>query len=150
MSIIDKMKASDVDDLSIKLQAHRMRETARLYAIKQDNKAEALEDRLDTIEVFLDGLDTDDYTIQRLKNDISSLFSDNMQSFAVKLMTQHKSKGLEADRVFILDFALNEKFMSKASNQQKQEYNLAYVAVTRSKRELTFIDSKMFKTEGAR
>lgn len=148
VSIIDKMKAKDVDELSLKLDNHLARETARLYAAKQDNKAQALEDRVETINVFLDGLEEDNRSIEKLKNDISALFSDNMQASAVKLMTQHKSKGLEADRVFILDFSLNEKFMAKASHQQKQEYNLAYVAVTRAKSHLTFIDSKMFKKGG--
>jgi DNA helicase II / ATP-dependent DNA helicase PcrA len=150
VAVIDKMKADSVDDLMEKLQTYRLRETLRLLAAKQDTKAEALEDRLDTIEVFIDGLTEDSRTINQLKNDISSMFSDNMQATAVKLMTQHKSKGLEADRVFILDFALNEKFMAKASNQQKQEFNLAYVAITRSKSELTFIDSKMFSQKVAK
>jgi len=144
VSIVDKMKASDVDDLRGKLDTYRLRETARLETAKQDAKVDALNDRLDTIEVFIDGLGEDDRSILRLLNDISALFSNNMQAAAVKLMTIHKSKGLEADRVFILDFALNEKFMAKQSNQQKQECNLVYVAITRSKRELTFIDSGIF------
>lgn len=144
VSIIDKMKATTVDELQDRLATHRTREVARLYAAKQDNKAEALEDRLDTIEMFLEELSETERTIPTLKNSISALFSDNMQASAVKLMTQHKSKGLEADRVFILNFYLNEKFMAKVSNQQKQEFNLAYVAVTRAKQTLTFIDLGMF------
>lgn len=145
MNIIDKMKAKDVDELMPKLDAYYAREHARLTLAKQDNKADALTDRIDTINVFIDGLTEDERDINSLKNAISSLFSDNMQAQAVKLMTQHKSKGLEADHVFILDFKLNEKFMDKISNQQKQEVHLAYVAVTRSKDRLTYIDSKMFK-----
>lgn len=141
LSIIDKMKAADVDDLRAKLDAYRDRETRRLESAKQEAKADALNDRLDTIEVFFDGLAEDARTIADLKNAISALFSDDMKASAVKLMTQHKSKGLEADNVFILDFKLNTKFMSKPSNQQKQEYNLVYVAVTRAKKQLTFIDS---------
>lgn len=145
VSLIDKMKASDLDDLILKLDTYRIRETMRLEAAKQDNKVQALEDRMDTINVFVDGLTEDERSIAALKNSISALFSDNMQASAVKLMTQHKSKGLEADRVFILDFKLNEKFMNKPSNQQTQEYNLAYVAITRSKNYLGYINSGMFK-----
>lgn len=150
VTIIDKMKATNVDDLSDKLIEYRLREVTRLERAKQDQKADALNDRVDTIEVFIDGLGEDDRSIQKLKKDISALFSDNMQASAVKLMTQHKSKGLEADRIFILNFDLNEKFMAKVSNQQKQEYNLAYVAVTRAKKHLTFINSKMFNQKGGR
>lgn len=148
IAIVDKMKSDGVDDLIVKLDAYRSRETLRLEAAKQDSKAEALNDRIDTVEVFIDGLDETNRGVDALKNAISAMFSDNMQASAVKLMTQHKSKGLEADRVFILDFALNEKFMARPSNQQKQERNLAYVAVTRTKNTLTFIDSKMFDKGG--
>ena len=149
ISIIDKMKADGTDDLLTKLLAYRQREVARLAAAKQEAKAEALEDRLDTIELFIDEMEEDGQrSILTLKNSISALFSDDMKSTAVKLMTQHKSKGLEADRVFILNFYLNEKFMDKVSNQQKQEFNLAYVAVTRAKKTLTFITSAMFEKGG--
>ncbi len=145
LSIVDKMKASGIDSLLQKLSDYRLRETARLESLKQDAKAEALNDRLDTIDVFIGGLNETERTIPALKNSISALFSDNMQASAVKLMTQHKSKGLEADRVFILDFKLNERFMSKPSNQRQQERNLAYVAITRAKQELTYIDSMLIK-----
>lgn len=145
LSIIDKMKATNVDDLIDKLDKYRLRETTRLELAKQESKADALNDRIDTIDVFINGLDEVERTIATLKNAISALFSDNMQANAVKLMTQHKSKGLEADRVFILDYHLNEKFMNKPSNQQQQERNLVYVAITRSKRTLTYIQSGMFK-----
>jgi DNA helicase II / ATP-dependent DNA helicase PcrA len=144
VNIIDKMKTESVDNLIVKLEDYRVRETERLLRIKQQEKIDALEDRLTTIELFIEELYESDRTVQALRNAISALFSDNQQAVAVKLMTQHKSKGLEADRVFILDFHLNERFMARASNQQKQEYNLAYVAITRARQQLTFIDSKMF------
>lgn len=148
VNIIDKMKANNIEELREKLDKYRLREAERLRRLKQDSKLDALEDRMNTIDLFIDELDENDRTIAALRNSISSLFSDNMQAQAVKLMTQHKSKGLEADRVFILDFFLNEKFMDKPGNQQRQETNLAYVAITRAKKQLTFITSKMMKKGG--
>jgi len=52
----------------------------------------------------------------------------------VKLMTGHKSKGLEFDDVFILDRDL--------LGDEGQEKNLRYVMITRAKRTLSYIDSK--------
>ena len=76
-----------------------------------------------------------------LKTFIEAIFSDENIDNAVMLSTVHKSKGLEADRVFIL---LPEKlpliFPKQLSWQLKQEMNLKYVALTRAKKELIFVD----------
>lgn len=139
VAIIDKMKAKGIDSLVVKLREYQSREYAKLIAAKQEAKAEALNDKLETISLFIEELSENDRTVPALRNSISALFSDNMQAQAVKLMTMHKSKGLEADRVFILNFELNEKFMARPSNQQQQEVNLAYVAITRAKKYLAYI-----------
>lgn len=55
----------------------------------------------------------------------------------VKLMTGHKSKGLEFDNVFILDQDLIGK--------SQQDKNLRYVMQTRSKSTLTYIKSEDFQ-----
>ena len=71
---------------------------------------------------------------------IEYLVTDNED--AIKLSTIHKAKGLENNRVFILDF---NKLPIKKDNQQaweiKQEINLKYVALTRSKHTLYLVDS---------
>jgi len=54
----------------------------------------------------------------------------------IKLMTGHKSKGLEFDHVFILDQELIGK--------DAQDLNLRYVMQTRAKETLTYITSKGF------
>jgi len=55
----------------------------------------------------------------------------------VKLMTVHKSKGLEFDDVYLLDEDLIDR-------DAPQERNLRYVAITRSKSTLTYIYSEGF------
>jgi DNA helicase-2/ATP-dependent DNA helicase PcrA len=57
----------------------------------------------------------------------------------IKLMTGHKSKGLEFDNVFILDRELLK--------DEGQDRNLRYVMITRAKDTLTYIDSKDLATE---
>ena len=77
----------------------------------------------------------------QLKSYISRIFSDENIENAVTLSTAHKSKGLEANRVIIL---LPNKLPLKYPQQQKwqevQEYNLKYVAITRARKELIFVD----------
>jgi superfamily I DNA/RNA helicase len=57
------------------------------------------------------------------------------------LATVHKSKGLEADRVFILEpeKAKMPHPMAKKPWQIEQEYNLLYVAITRAISELVYV-----------
>jgi superfamily I DNA/RNA helicase len=77
----------------------------------------------------------------QLKTYINKIFSDENIENAVMLSTAHKSKGLEANRVMIL---LPNKLPLKYPHQQKwqevQEMNLKYVAVTRARKELIFVD----------
>lgn len=61
------------------------------------------------------------------------------QSSPIKLMTGHKSKGLEFDDVFILDRHLIDE-----KNKESQDRNLLYVMQTRAKNSLTYIDSERF------
>jgi superfamily I DNA/RNA helicase len=54
----------------------------------------------------------------------------------VKLLTIHKSKGLEFDHVFFLD--------NELLGNDEQETNLRYVGITRAKKTLSYIDSDNF------
>ena len=56
------------------------------------------------------------------------------------LSSIHKSKGLEADRVFILGDELMPLKKAELNWEKEQEENLMYVAYTRAKSELIFIN----------
>lgn len=66
---------------------------------------------------------------------------------SVVLSTIHSAKGLEAERVFILDPSSIPSPHAEKSFEKKQERNLQYVAVTRAKSELVFIHSSQQKRE---
>jgi superfamily I DNA/RNA helicase len=69
------------------------------------------------------------------------LFTDEKVENAVMLSTAHKSKGLEANRVLILlPNKLPLTWQNQLDWQLKQELNLKYVALTRARKELVFID----------
>ena len=69
------------------------------------------------------------------------MFTDEKINNAVMLSTAHKSKGLEANRVLILlPNKLPLKWPHQLEWQLRQEMNLKYVALTRAKKELVFVD----------
>ncbi len=72
----------------------------------------------------------------RLKYMFDTISDDN----AIILCTIHKSKGLESDIVYILnEFLIPSKF-AKSVSQLEQEKNLRYVARTRAKKELHYLN----------
>jgi superfamily I DNA/RNA helicase len=78
---------------------------------------------------------------KQLKMYVSVLFTDERINNAITLSTAHKSKGLESNRVLIL---LPDKMPLKWPQQKQwqlqQEQNLKYVAITRARKELVFVD----------
>ena len=62
---------------------------------------------------------------------------------AIKLSTIHRAKGLEEDRIFILDYdKLPYTHLDIKDWEITQEINLKYVAVTRAKEELYLVQSE--------
>lgn len=71
---------------------------------------------------------------------IDSIFSDDMND-GIKLSTIHKSKGLEANNVYIVNTHMGNK-PSRKKWELEQEENLTYVAYTRAKQNLYFINQQ--------
>jgi DNA helicase-2/ATP-dependent DNA helicase PcrA len=71
----------------------------------------------------------------------------------VKIYTIHRAKGLEADRVFILNYSrLPETKIGQNEWEMEQEINLKYVAITRAKKVLYLINEskpELEKKEGS-
>lgn len=140
-SLVKRMKALSITDLTDKLKRYYAREVVK--ANGDAGKLSRVQDRLDTIHVFIDELGMDD-TVDTLIGSIEGMFSDMAGgSGLLTLSTVHKAKGLEWDTVYILDA---DKFMplpwAKDGWQRDQEYNLCYVAATRAKRTLRYITSE--------
>ena len=106
----------------------------------EDSKASkaalsALEDRYQCLRVMADA----SYTIGDLRKRLGKVGRDSIGSKdAVRLSTIHRAKGLEADHVTILSPELLPHPMAEHKEDLRQEENIAYVAVTRAKRSLTF------------
>lgn len=142
-------RVKTIDKLRARLEDYLEHEVEKLTAKKQEVKAEAVQDRVETLFVLMDGCQT----IDDLKGKIEQLFTDSEDGHqkTLTLSTVHKSKGREWQRVFVLGFA---KFMpSKMARQPwqiEQEKNLIYVAFTRAQAELCLVEVSEKKKEEAK
>jgi DNA helicase II / ATP-dependent DNA helicase PcrA len=71
-----------------------------------------------------------------------AMFDDSLGSKRITLSSIHKAKGLEWDHVSILDPWLMPSRFAKTPEARLQERNLQYVAVTRARQTLTYINSE--------
>lgn len=147
INLVEQMKAQSLDDLSDKLDEYRNREVNKLLRRHQDEQADNLNDKVDTVMAFIVNLDENNRTIPGLISAVKSIFDDKGQGL-LTLSTVHKAKGLEWNRVFILDAdTLMPSKYAVQPWQLEQERNLQYVAVTRARKELYYITTKGFKEE---
>lgn len=97
----------------------------------------SFQDKIECIKAFAET----SQGIAEMKRKIEYVFSDEQQRNAITLSTIHKSKGLESNRVFII---LPDKLPLTWKGQQdweyQQEMNLKYVAITRAKQALFWVN----------
>jgi DNA helicase-2/ATP-dependent DNA helicase PcrA len=98
-------------------------------------------DMIRALEILSDGINTSDELIERINN----IFSDRKKG-GISLSTIHKAKGLEADNVYIVCKHLMPSSRAKKDWEIRQEYNLMYVAYTRAKNILGFVDESDFES----
>lgn len=84
-------------------------------------------------------------TTQELINRIDIIFSDKKRNEGIALSTIHKAKGLEAENVYIACRSLMPSPSATQEWEVVQEKNLIYVAYTRAKNTLGFLDEKDFQ-----
>ena len=97
------------------------------------------------MEILSYDINTSEELIER----IDGIFSDRKKG-GISLSTIHKAKGLEADNVYIACKSLMPSGNAKKDWEIEQEYNLMYVAYTRAKNVLGFIDESDFKLFGGK
>ena len=98
---------------------------------------QSLEDSIACLQAFLGG-QPNIQSLEDIKSGLTALFADAGAS--VWLSSIHRAKGLEADRVFVLEpdkMALSRPGMRPW--QAEQEQNLRYVGLTRAKSDLYFV-----------
>ncbi len=139
-ALIRKMETSDLDVLVSRIEAWRDREAYKATKEGDEAKAETIYDKADAITNIVEGMPEGMRTVEQVYAVLDYLFSPNRN--AIVLATIHKSKGLEANRVFWLGRSQCPAKWARKPWQVQQELNLCYVAATRAKAELYFLDER--------
>lgn len=135
---------TNLGDLSDRLKEFEGKMKQRFLAKGQEGKAQEIEDKCQTLQALIERCMTQNqYEIFNLVSSIRELFGDTVPGQTpnvVTLSTIHKSKGREWDKVYLLDKegTLPSRYARKQW-QLVQEANLEYVAITRAKKELIYI-----------
>ena len=135
--LLNKLDAQSIDDAKSKLRAHLDRERNKLD--EQGKSTELLEDKCACLFIILNNCRSLDDAFIRLQ----TLFSNDVAR--TTLSSIHKAKGLEWDRVFFLDSHNIPCRWATKDWEIQQEYNCAYVAVTRAKKELHFVSTEQLR-----
>lgn len=127
------------------LEAAENKEKAKFVKRKDEAGAEGVKDIYEAIRVIISN-NTIATSIQDHIDKIDELFKAEARNQTITLCTGHKAKGLEADRVFLLQ-PQNMPFFHPKMNEEslKQEDNLYYVAITRAKKELVYLINDKWK-----
>ena len=150
LSLIDQMGVDHIKPLTSKLENHR-RVCEEKWREGRPEKYHAISDKIDTILLLANRcLNRGQTSVESLKTTIQFVFSngnnegkDQEREKRLTLCTVHKSKGREWDRVYILgrNLFMPSKY-AKKPEEIEQEKNLEYVAITRAKRELVYIECR--------
>jgi hypothetical protein len=114
------------------LHLYRCEEEMRLSLLgdRAENRLAALRDKCECLGEFI----ANSKTVTEMKARILSIFNDDVSGAnTVVLGTVHRTKGLEAERVFVLAPELLPHPMAKRPWEQLQERNVAWIASTRAK-----------------
>lgn len=136
LALIRKAKTQNVSEMLDYVEEWKRKEMTRLIAKKKSTMS--VEDRALTIEALAEG----SRSVSDVVASIDSLFTDVSDQDRIMLSTTHRAKGLERDRVFLIapTYAYYRN-MNRDIETAVEEKNLWYVATTRAKNSLFFVES---------
>lgn len=105
----------------------------QLQAIGKPEKAINLTDVLECIRALAESCKT----VGCIRQKIETIFAKDSKDRGIQLMTVHKAKGLEAENVHII----RPDLIPHPRGEPESENNIAYVAITRAKVNLYYVDS---------
>jgi DNA helicase II / ATP-dependent DNA helicase PcrA len=136
---LGKYPASNPSAFIAELREWAKNEKSRLNWKADKDRINSIDDRLQTFEVLCEGL----ISMQQVYDRIDSLFGQmadgDTDDKYITLSTIHRAKGLECDRLVILKPEEIPHPKAKTEIEVQQEYNLAYIAITRFKKECVFV-----------
>ena len=126
-SLVKKAKAPNVEALRNSVEEWGKKECARLAAKKRD--IQPVEDKVACILAISEGA----ASVQDVLDRIAALFAETSTGARIVLSSTHKAKGLERDRVWLLEDTYRRR-------PGVEEANIFYVAVTRARKTLVFVE----------
>ena len=134
---------STLTHLRARLEQYRAKELEHWMELQRPEKAMQVDDKVTSIFRVIEHLGAGE-SIDALVEEIAFLFSNdaNDGKSGVVLATVHRSKGLEWPHVIIIRPDMLPLPWAKRDWQREQERNLAYVACTRSKLSLTYVEGE--------
>jgi len=142
---VDKMRPKSVPDFLRRVESWRQRQVKRaLDSRHPEEKCAAANDQADMLEAVAEGA----ASVSEVRDRLSRLFADSDKdpSAAVVLSSVHRAKGLEWDRVWLLEETFQRRRPAGAKPptpaQAREEQNIRYVALTRAKRHLLLVDDR--------
>lgn len=142
LNLVTKMKAKNINFLFQKLDKEKEVLLKKLQVRYKDSADSCPSfvsfcDKVQCIEAIAETCTS----LAQLKEKIKDLFADKDIKRYIQLSTVHKSKGLEADSVFIiLPDCLPMTWKNQQQWELEQELNLKYVAITRAKKNLYIVN----------
>lgn len=136
LGTVKRLKARSVPDFLRKLEAWAGKQRQRLDCGKNAAaKVSAIDDQRDTLAAVAEGC----ANVGEIESRLLALFQDSDENArpCVCLSSVHKAKGLEWERVALLTWTFGRKATSDES--RREEENIRYVALTRTKRELLLV-----------
>ena len=130
VEIVKKLRVQRIEEVAIELERYHSKEMTKL--LKRDphlakTKLAQLQDNVDTINTLAETVTS----VDELTRKLEMLFNDEAGAASVMCSTVHKAKGLEADRVWVLEDTLKSGGI--------EEENIRYVAYTRARKELCLV-----------
>ncbi|MDD3474430.1 MAG: ATP-dependent helicase [Candidatus Dojkabacteria bacterium] len=131
--LVKKLKAFTMEDFYTKLDKWKAGEEKKARRRKSDSMMQQIEDKYECLMVISE----DCKNVNEIIAKIEKIFSDDRSEIIFSSI--HRAKGLESERVFILEPQL---IPSKHANKEweiQQERNILYVAITRTKMNLYLV-----------
>lgn len=139
VSIVRRFKAKSVPDFLRRLEAWVAKQAKRLDIGKEGKvRMAGVMDEAETLRAVAEGC----ANVFEVESRITSLFQnsdDEGVKPAVVLSSTHKAKGLEWQRTAVLTWTFNKRWKNQSSAQVREEQNLWYVALTRTKHTLMLV-----------
>jgi superfamily I DNA/RNA helicase len=130
-AIVRKLNRGNIgiETMIERIDSWRIREVRRFEKAKREAQIEQTHDKAETLLVVAH----ESKSVADMESRIDGLFTDDGlgQAGIITCSSVHRAKGLEANRVFVLEFTLKGTSL--------EEQNICYVAITRAKQHLTMV-----------